>query len=293
MMKRKPSRLAAANPIGTTQDSSHEGLVGEVLQQVHSRTRQELDMKEVLSVNADLKSEIVRLQEKLAASERELTAFVYSVSHDLRAPLRAMQGFGRILIEDYGANLDQDGQEYASRIIRAAEQMDGLLADILIYSRAQSREITLNPISLDEAVAFTLRDFKQDIENTHAFIEVAPGLGTVLGNAPALDQVLGEILSNALLYTKLGEPPRVQIRSKSGGGVVRLEVIDQGIGISAEQHQKIFEPFTRLHGADIYKGNGLGLAIVRKVVLNMNGAYGVESAPNEGSRFWIELPAAE
>jgi signal transduction histidine kinase len=223
----------------------------------------------------------------------QMESFTYSISHDLRAPLRAVRGFAQALSEDYSAALDDAGREYLTRIEQGAERMDRLIQDLLQYSRVGAAGLTLSPVDLEPLIQHTLQQLGPDIRARHASIELRKPLPSVLGHEPTLEQVVTSLLSNAIKFVPPATPPRVRIWAETNGPHARLWIADNGIGIDPAHHQRIFGVFERLHGAETYPGTGIGLAIVAKGMERMGGKVGVESAPGKGSRFWIELSRAE
>jgi len=228
----------------------------------------------------------------LQRANEELEAFAYSVSHDLRAPLRAMQGFASALLEDYGDRLDAVGRDYANRIVAAAQHMDTLIEDLLSYSRLSRIEVKLRPVSLEQVVGEVLAQLEGEIRRRKARIRVEKPLPEVMGHQPILVQVLSNLLSNALKFVAPDRSPRVRVWAEESGERVRLWVEDNGIGIASGDQERIFRIFERLHGIEKYPGTGIGLAIVKKGVEHMGGRAGVESEPGRGSRFWVELEGA-
>jgi two-component system sensor histidine kinase/response regulator len=254
-----------------------------------------LQAAQLQEANEVLRNEIItrkKAEEALKESNDELEAFSYSVSHDLRAPVRAMQGFARVLIEDYGDKMDDVARDYLDRIVAGACKMDNLIQDLLIYSKLGHTELSLGPVSLKHLIGEILHGRSSEIEARHADVKVAADLPDVQGNKMALGQALENLIGNALKFTKDGENPKVRIEAQTIGTIVRLWIKDNGIGIPEEHHARVFRVFERLHTADTYPGTGIGLAIVRKGIERMNGRVGLESKSGEGSRFWIELPAA-
>jgi two-component system, sensor histidine kinase and response regulator len=251
--------------------------------------------KQLQEANEILRTEVAtrkKAEEALKESNDELEAFSYSVSHDLRAPVRAMQGFARVLLEDYGEELDDAARDYLDRIVAGACRMDALIQDLLVYSRLGHTELSLGPISLKQLVSEIVRQIAPEVEAKKAEIRVADDLPEVVANKMALGQALENLITNGLKFIPEGRTPTVRIEAQTIGTLVRLWIIDNGIGIPEEHHSRIFRVFERLHTADTYPGTGIGLAIVRKGVERMNGRVGLESEPGQGSRFWIELPAA-
>jgi len=241
----------------------------------------------------ELNAALARQNRDLAAANQELDAFSYSISHDLRAPLRAMQGFSEALLEDYGERLDATGHDFARRIVAASRQMDALIQDLLAYSRLVRAEVSLDGVSLETVVDEACRPLEMEVMERGGEIIVERPLGCVLGHRAVLGQIVTNLLANAIKFTRPDTPPRVRVRSEGGGGRVRLWVEDNGIGIERQHRERIFRPFERLHGVQQYPGTGIGLAIVQKGATRLGGQAGVESEPGAGSRFWVELALAE
>jgi PAS domain S-box-containing protein len=234
-----------------------------------------------------------RIRERTAALQEtndQLAAFSFTVTHDLRAPLRAVRGFAEALLEDYGDRLDDIGRGYAERMVTASRGMDVLILDLLAYSRISRIDLVRERVDLDEVVRQALDTLEREATETGARIEVEPALPEVMGHRAALLQAVTNLLSNALKFVAAGATPQVRIRTERRPGAIRLWVEDQGIGIAPEYQERIFAPFERLHQGDRYPGTGVGLAMVRKAMERLGGAAGVESAPGAGSRFWIEVP---
>lgn len=248
---------------------------------------------EIRKLAASLEQRVVQRTTELQAANQALEAFAYSISHDLRAPLRGIQGFAQALEEDYGSGLDATGQDYTRRISAAAERMDQLIQDILSYSRLSRAEIELAPVPLDAVVRDAGREIEPALRERAGALAVEDRLPEVLAHRPTLFQVLVNLMGNAILYVAPEVAPRIRVRAEERVGRVRLWIEDNGIGISPEHHERIFQVFERLHGSEAYPGTGIGLAIVRKGAERMGGSAGVESAPGEGSRFWIELGRSE
>lgn len=241
----------------------------------------------------DLEQRVEARTAELQEANEALQAFAYSVSHDLRAPLRSMEGLGIILLEDYGDRLDEIGQEYTQRIVQAAQEMDTLILDLLNYSRLSRADIQLQALSLNAIVTEILTQLQDEIVAKAAQVTVEQPLPEVMGHYTTLSQILRNFLTNALKFTRPHVPPQIHLwaedQSNETGEWVRLWVKDNGIGIEPRFQEQIFQVFERLHSAEIYPGTGIGLAIVRKGVERMGGRVGVESQLGQGSQFWIEL----
>jgi signal transduction histidine kinase len=232
--------------------------------------------------------------EELEQANRALEAFAYTVTHDLRAPLRNLQGYVRALVEDCSPGLGEVCRGYVRSVEQLAVNMDGMIADVLEFSRVARTELPTRKLAVRPAVADALALLKSAIEAKTAQLELEVGPEvSVMAHQQTLVQVLTNLFSNALKFVAEGTPPQVRIRAeRRTSGRIRLWVEDNGIGIDPLQHARIFEVFQRLHGEEKYPGTGIGLALVKKGVERMGGQVGVDSTAGLGSRFWIELRAA-
>ncbi|HYE98160.1 MAG TPA: ATP-binding protein [Planctomycetota bacterium] len=244
---------------------------------------------ELQRLNATLDERVRERTSDLEEALREMGAFAYSIAHDLRAPLRAMSGFSRLLAEDHSARLDDSGREMLGRISSAAVRMDHMIEDLLAYSRLTRTEITCRPLDPRRVVEEVLSDLSAVIADRGADIGVEGEFPAVLGHEVTLRQVFTNLIGNAIKFARPGDRPVVRIRAERREDWIRLWVEDNGIGIPVEYHGKIFGIFERLHPAGDYPGTGIGLAIVNRAMERMKGKVGVESEPGRGSRFWIEL----
>ncbi len=257
-----------------------------------------VDVTKLKAVEAELRALNVSLEEKvqertsrMREALRELETFTYSVAHDLRAPLRAMNQLSEILIDEFSPQLGPEGREYARRIGQAAERLDHLTSDLLEYSRVARADVDVHAVAIRDVVDEVLDFLDGDIRQTGAIIRVDLGDERIRGNRFFLTQALTNLVTNAIKFSKPGTAPEVRIRSSAGeSGRLRLWVEDDGIGIDPRHHPKLFRVFERLNPHGPYKGTGIGLAIVRKAVERMSGTFGVESDLGKGCRFFIELP---
>ena len=239
-----------------------------------------------------------RLEERVRArtgelQERnaELEAFAYSISHDLRSPLRAMEGFSQALLEEYADRFDETGRQYVERVVTAARRMDRLIDDLLEYGRITRADLPLTPLDLRRVVQAALEQLDGEVRIRQARIVVDDALPTVVGHGATLTQVLVNLLTNAVKFVPPDRTPEVRLRAEPRGAYIRVWVEDNGIGIAPEHHERIFRVFERLHRVADYPGTGIGLAIVGKAMDRMGGSAGLESELGRGSRFWIDLPA--
>jgi PAS domain S-box-containing protein len=258
-----------------------------IARDVTERKRAEAELK---AVYATLEERVAERTQQLAEINAELDAFGYTVSHDLRAPLRAMHGFADALLEDFGPALGAHGQDYARRIVDAAHRMDQLIQDLLAYSRLSRSDLRPEPLALSDVVGDALRMLEHEVRTRGAAIDVVAPLGEVMAHHETLRSALVNLVGNALKFVAPGVTPRVRIWSEMRDAKRRLWVEDNGIGIDPQYQGTIFRVFQRLHGVETYPGTGIGLAIVRRGSERMGGRVGVESNGATGSRFWIELP---
>ncbi|MCM4158722.1 GAF domain-containing protein [Antarcticibacterium flavum] len=233
--------------------------------------------------------EIKKLNERLQVVNKELEAFSYSVSHDLRAPLRGIRGFANILKEDYAGNLDEEGNRAIEIIIESATEMNSLIDDLLLYAKLGEEPVPQTPVDINKILTSLLSSFnlKDDYPNTTVHIE--ENLPEVYGNKRLITQLFSNLLNNALKYSGKKERPLVEIGTQKGPtGDTVFFIKDNGIGFDLKFREKIFKVFTRLSGKE-YPGTGIGLAIARKVVLKHGGSLWVESSPGEGANFFFTL----
>jgi signal transduction histidine kinase len=256
-------------------------------------TERKVAEEKVRMINAELEERVRDRTEQLDETNQQMQTFVYSVAHDLRAPLRAMQGFAAALLEDYAPRLDRQGQDFLERIATSATRLDHLMEDLLTYSRLNRRRFHFTPVDLGQAVENALLHLQEEIAARKAEVALlSPLFPKVNGHLATIELVLTNLLTNALKFVPDGVHPRIQITSINLGDRARLTVTDNGIGISAEHQERIFGVFQRLHNQRDYPGTGIGLAIVHAAILRMKGAVGVISQPGQGSQFWVELPLA-
>jgi signal transduction histidine kinase len=218
----------------------------------------------------------------------ELEAFSYSLSHDMRAPLRAVQSYLQFFVEDYGAKIDEAGLAVLQKVIGAAQRMDRMVLDLLTFTRLSHEEMSIEPVDVEWLIRQIVKE-QQELGAAKSEIVVRSPLSKVMGNPASLRQCLINLVGNAVKFVAPGVVPHLQIYSEGAGPTVRIWIEDNGIGIDQEEKRRLFRMFERLHGND-YPGTGIGLAIVRKAAERMDGCAGVESEVGKGSRFWLDLP---
>jgi PAS domain S-box-containing protein len=230
----------------------------------------------------------LELEDKIS----ELEAFSYSLSHDLRAPLRSIESFTEIVLADYGAQLDPVAVSHLNRVVNAARRMDRLIQDVLAFSRVSRRVVVAESVDVGALIDEIIHE-RPELQPPHVEIELERPLLSVLGHPASLTQCLSNLLDNAAKFMAHGVKPHIRVRTEAmSEKEVRLWVEDNGIGITPEARHRLFGLFQRVHSGADYRGMGVGLAIVRKAAERMNGRVGVESELGKGSRFWIQLPRA-
>lgn len=270
--------------------SEHQEITEEVSAQI-AIALQQAELKDQLAqYNEELEQRVRERTTQLEHANRELELFSYSVSHDLRAPLRAIQGFAEIIVRRHRATLNEEAARYFDNIVLASEQMNQLIIDLLAYARlGRGGMPRLRAIALDSFLAEVITNLTPQIVEAQAQIHVAEALPIVLGDNTLLKQIFTNLLENAIIYHRVGVPPVIDISYTIEAEYAIIRVIDNGIGIPAEFHEKIFHIFQRLYSQDQYPGTGIGLAIVRKSVEMLNGSVWVELKEGQGSVFCVKL----
>ncbi|QRR35064.1 PAS domain-containing protein [Hydrogenophaga sp. YM1] len=250
--------------------------------------RAQLDLQRT---NAELEHRVRERTEQLSAANRELEAFTYTVSHDLKAPLRGIDGYSQLLEEEAGQRLNEEERGFVRRIRRGVQQMSELINDLLDYSRMERRAMDPQPLDLEATVRRVLDEFGADIERSRAEVRLAlPPLSLRL-DREGMAVVLRNLVGNALKFARAGQPPRIELGASPVEGGHRLWVRDHGVGFDMKYHDRIFGIFQRLQRAEDYPGTGVGLALVAKAVQRMGGRVWAESVPGQGTTFFLEFPA--
>jgi signal transduction histidine kinase len=249
-----------------------------------------LTAKNEISRHATLLERVVAERTaELRETVGELEGFSYSVSHDMRAPLRAMQSFAQLLVDEYGTGLDERGVNYLQQIMRSAVRLDRLIQDVLSYTRILHAKPPLTKVDLDRLV----RDLIETFPNGQPIkpeIHIRGSLPHVTGNEALLAQCVSNLLSNGAKFVSPGITPQVEISAEAIDDTsLRVCFKDNGIGIAVEDRSRIFRLFERIHPATEYEGTGIGLTIVRKAAERMDAQVGFESEVGKGTKFWLQI----
>jgi light-regulated signal transduction histidine kinase (bacteriophytochrome) len=245
--------------------------------------------EQVKQLNAELEQRVQKRTQQLELANKELEAFSYSVSHDLRAPLRHINGFVEILQSTAGEALDAESRGFLDTIADSARQMGKLIDDLLAFSRMGRAELRFAPVRLENIVAESLRELRQECEGRDVRWNIRP-LPEVRGDSAMLRQVFINLLSNALKYTRTRDRAEIEISASETPDEYVLSVRDNGVGFDNAYAHKLFGVFQRLHPAHEFEGTGIGLAIVRRVVARHGGRVWAEGKVDEGATFFFSLP---
>lgn len=249
------------------------------------------DLTEWKLTEEELESRVQQRTLELNEAVQELEAFSYSVSHDLRAPLRSIRGFTELALEEAADRLTESEKDYLQRVQRAVSRLDQLISDLLAYTRVSKTRVEILPVDL-HALVSDLRREHPEFQPPQAEITIEGALAPVMGNVAYLTQCVTNLLGNAVKFVKPGQVPQVRIWTEPRDGRMRVLFRDNGIGIPSDSLSRVFDMFERLHVGG-YEGTGVGLTIVRRAVQRMNGTISLESVEGTGTTFCIELAAVE
>jgi two-component system sensor kinase len=225
----------------------------------------------------------------LANVNRELETFAYSVSHDLRTPLRAVDGFSRILLEEYAPKLDTEGQRIVGVVREGTKKMAQMIDDILAFSRAGKKEVASAAIDMEELVRAALKDLQPLLAGRYVKLEIKP-LPASHGDAPMIQRVWTNLLDNAIKFTRHQPEGTIEVGAQVGKGEIVYYVKDNGVGFDMQYVGKLFGVFQRLHGQNEFPGTGIGLAIVKRIVARHGGHVWAGGKVNQGATIYFALP---
>jgi len=256
-----------------------------VVQDVTDRKQIE---EEITRLNTDLEGRVEQRTQELEVANRELEAFSYSVSHDLRAPLRTVDGFSQAILEDFGEELPAEGQRYLRVIREGAQRMGRLIDDLLSFSRLSRQPLNARPVDMRELACDSWHEVtaQHECEGAEVIIE---GLPASAGDPALLRQVWLNLLSNALKYSRGRTPPRVHVGSRRENGHDVFYVRDNGTGFDMQYAHKLFGVFQRLHRSEDFEGTGVGLAVVQRIIHRHGGRIWADAVVDRGATFFFTL----
>jgi len=240
-------------------------------------------------LNEGLEQKVIERTAELEAVNKELGSFSYSVSHDLRAPIRAINGYTRIIAEDYGDKLDDEGRKILQSIINNSKKMGELIDDLLAFSKLGRKQITVAEVLMNELVQSVRDDLIFDEGDNLPVFEVNP-LPPARGDKSLIRQVWINLISNAIKYSRHKPVTKIEIDAYEDEKMVIYSIKDEGAGFDMQYYDKLFGVFQRLHSQEEFEGTGIGLAIVQKIVDRHKGTVWAESVLDGGASFYFSLP---
>lgn len=250
---------------------------------------QKIATERLAELNSELERRVEERTSQLAEANKELEAFSYSISHDLRAPLRGVSGFANILVEDYSPNLDDNGKRLCNSIIDNARNMSRLIDDLLSFSRLSRKEILKSEIKMGILINSIYHEVTNEIQRDKIEFEIGE-IADCFADPSLIRQVLTNYLSNAVKYTSKKEIPTIKVTSLFDGNKIVYCFTDNGAGFDMKYSEKLFGVFQRLHSVSDFEGTGVGLAISQRIIHRHGGEVGAEGKVDNGATFWFSLP---
>jgi len=241
------------------------------------------------NLNEELEQRVADRTESLQAANKELEAFSYSVSHDLRAPLRSVHGFTKILLEDYESTLDEEGKRICGIISSSATQMGALIDDLLSFSRIGRSNMHPSEIDMKKMARLIFEGMTSPTERERIKLNIGK-LYRAFGDVTLFGQVWTNLISNAIKYTSKNDVSEINIGSKADGKMITYFIKDNGVGFDMQYAHKLFGVFQRLHSEAEFEGNGVGLAIIQRIILKHGGKVWAEGKVGKGATFYFSLP---
>jgi PAS domain S-box-containing protein len=246
--------------------------------------------KELKEYREHLEDLVKSRTEELEAKNKEMETFTYSVSHDLKAPLRGIDGYSRLLSEEYAEKLDEEGLRFLANIRYSTDQMTQLIEDLLTYSRMERRDLRATQINIRALIDELILEREHEISSKSAQVESKIPTEQMICDRDSMRQIMGNLLDNAIKFTREKTRANIEIGGSETPDAWKFWVKDNGVGFDPKYQDRIFGIFQRLHRAEDYPGTGVGLALVQKAVHRMGGSIRAEGKPGEGAVFFLEIP---
>lgn len=234
------------------------------------------------------KKQMEEKAEELQTVNRELEAFTYSVSHDLRSPLRAIHGYTKILLDDYAGKFDESGKDMMHSVMRNAKKMGQLIDDLLAFSRTGKKELQKKNIDMTQLAEATVQELETVSPGAKEKVKVLP-LPPAYADHSLISQVFVNLISNAVKYSSTKSKPQVIVGAAERKDGVVYYVSDNGVGFDMQYYDKLFGVFQRLHAAEEFEGTGVGLALVKRIITRHGGKIWAEAKPGEGATFYFTI----
>ncbi|MEI6455727.1 MAG: PAS domain S-box protein [bacterium] len=260
-----------------------------VLSVVHDISERRLAEEKIARMNEELEERVIRRTKELEVANKEMEAFSYSISHDLRAPLRAIAGFSHLLKEDYGNNLEPGAGKLLTDILENVKRMGQLIEDLLSFSRTSRKEIAISELDMEQLFTGVFSELKSQ-QGRPGILLSMENLPHANGDKNLVRQVVTNLLSNAIKFTGHCEKPWIRVSGTDYDDECRYTVIDNGVGFDMQYAGKLFGVFQRFHAQQEYEGTGVGLAIVHNIITRHGGHVWAESEPGKGATFYFTLP---